>query len=147
MKNILVAVDLKRSSQLLVDTAAILAEKFTSKVWVLHIAAPEPDYIGNNTEPRYIREVLAKELREEHKIVQQYAGQLQKKGIEAVGLLIAGATITTLLNEMKKLGTDLLIIGHHKHGFFYKIFGEVTDIPLMKKSNVPVLMVPLSDDE
>jgi nucleotide-binding universal stress UspA family protein len=91
--------------------------------------------------------VLAKELREEHKIVQQYAGQLQKKGIEAVGLLIAGATITTLLNEMKKLEIDLLIIGHHKHGFFYKIFGEVTDIPLMKKSKVPVLMVPLSDDE
>jgi len=143
MKNILVAVDLNESSQTLVDKAAELAEKFNSKVWVLHIADPEPDFVGNKVGPQYIRDIRVEELLQEHKLMRKYSDQLLSKGIEAEGLLIAGATIKMILNEMDKLDIDLLIIGHHKHGFFYPIFADITDIAIVKKSKVPVLIVPL----
>lgn len=144
MKNILVAVDLEKSGQLLVDTAAQLAEKFGSTIYILHIADPEPDFIGNTVGPDYIREVRAKELHREHKLVQDYADQLRLKGIKADSLLIAGATVETIMQETKKLNADLLIIGHHKHGWLYKIFADVTDAAIINKSKVPVLVVPVA---
>lgn len=143
MKNILVAVDLKESSQLLIDTAAELAEKFSSKVWILHIADPEPDFVGNKVGPQYIRDIREKELHHEHQLAQKYSDQLKRKGIVSDGLLIAGATIQTIIEEMGKLGIDFLIIGHHKHSFFYPIFADITDTAVIKKSKVPILVVPL----
>lgn len=58
MKNILVAVDLDASSQLLIHAAAEQAEKINAKVWVLHVADPEPDFVGNKAGPQYVRDYL-----------------------------------------------------------------------------------------
>lgn len=144
MKNILVAVDLEKSGQLLVDTAASLAEKFGSSVYILHIADPEPDFMGNKVGPAYIRDIRANELHKEHKLVQDYAEQLRSKGIEADSLLIAGATVETIINEIEKRDTDLVIIGHHKHGWLHKIFIGGIDRAVINKSNVPVMIVPVT---
>ena len=43
-----------------------MAEKFGSKLWLVHIAAPDPDFVGYGTGPIYIRDSRAKELKEEH---------------------------------------------------------------------------------
>ena len=46
MDNILVTVDFDENTNLLVNKAFELGQKFGAKVWLLHIAAPEPDFIG-----------------------------------------------------------------------------------------------------
>jgi nucleotide-binding universal stress UspA family protein len=143
MKNILVAVDLGESSKLLIDTAAELSKKFSAKVWVLHVAEPEPDFVGYDVGPRYIRINRAKDLRKEHVFVQTYTDQLKAGGIDADGLLIAGATVEMILEEMKKLEIDFVIMGHHKHSLMYKIFTGSVDTALVNKSKVPVLIVPI----
>lgn len=143
MENILVAIDLHNSSQLLVEKAAELAEKFGSKVWVLHIADPEPDFVGNRVGPQYIRDLRVKELLSEHHLIRKYTDFLQSKQIDADGLLIAGATVKLILEEIEKLNIDLVIIGHRQHGLMYKIFTGVTDVAVVNKSKVPVLIVPL----
>lgn len=143
MKNILVAVDLDDSTPLLVEKAAEQAEKFGSKVWVLHIADPEPDFVGNRVGPQYIRDLRREELLNEHRQIRKYTDSLKAKGLDADGLLIAGATIQLILEEIKKLNIDLVIIGHHQHSLMYKIFSGSTDIAIVKKSKVPVMIVPL----
>jgi nucleotide-binding universal stress UspA family protein len=144
MKNILVAIDTNENAQELVKMAATIAEKFLSKIWVLHIAEPEPDFVGDSVGPQYIRDIKAQELRKEHRIVQQFADELKGKGIEAQPLLIAGATVQTILEEMEKYGITLLIIGHHQHSVFYKIFTGATDTALINKSQIPVLIIPMA---
>ncbi|UII31211.1 universal stress protein [Fulvivirga ulvae] len=72
MKNFLLAVDIKSTDQVLMDYALVLAEKFHSKVWIVHIAAPDPDFVGYGVGPTYIRKSRADELRKEHKELHSY---------------------------------------------------------------------------
>ncbi|WP_178987306.1 universal stress protein [Winogradskyella schleiferi] len=143
MKNILVTIDLKGNEQLLIDQASKLAEKFEAKVWIIHIAAPDPDFVGYSVGPQYIRDNLATELRKEHRLLQNYSVQLEKKGIESEGLLVQGPTLEMILEEADKLKIDLIISGYQDHGFFYKaLYGSVSN-SLIKESNIPVLIVPV----
>ena len=79
MKNIMVAIDFINNEKLLIDTAYLMAERFDSKIWLIHIAAPEPDFVGYEVGPQYIREFRAEELRKEHKLLQEYTNTLKKK--------------------------------------------------------------------
>jgi nucleotide-binding universal stress UspA family protein len=143
MKNILVTIDFNKNEELLIDKAFQLAEAFDSKLWLIHIAAPDPDFVGYEVGPQYIRDSRATELKKEHKQLQEYTANLEKKGVDSEGLLVQGATIEMIIEESKKLNVDLIIAGHHKHGFFYKAFVESVSSEIIKKSKIPVLIVPL----
>lgn len=143
MKNILVTIDFEEKGQVLINKAAELAEKFKAKLWLVHVAAPDPDFVGYDVGPQYIRDVLAKDLRVEHKLLQGFTNQLKEKNIVAEGLLVQGPTIETIVELTEKLAIDLIVIGKHKHGFFHKTFMVGTDESLLEKSNIPVLIVPL----
>ena len=63
--------------------------------------------------------------------------------MKAEGLLVQGATVEMIINEAQKLNSELIITGHHDHNFIYKAFnGSVSD-DIIKKSKIPVLLVPL----
>jgi nucleotide-binding universal stress UspA family protein len=143
MKNILVALDFKGNEQLLIDTAHDFAEAFQAKIWLVHITAPNPDYVGYEAGPQYIRDHLATELKKEHKLLETYSNKLNAKGIESEGLLVQGATIEMIIKESNKLNIDLIIIGHEEHDFIYKaLFGSVSR-NIIKKSKIPVLIIPI----
>ena len=90
MKNLLVCVDFNKEEILLIEKAHDLAKAFGAKIWLVHIVAPNPEFIGYEKGPQYIRDSRAEELRKEHRLVQDYANNLIGKGIEAEGLLIQG---------------------------------------------------------
>lgn len=143
MKNILVCIDFDDNEKLLIDKAYEFGKVFNSKIWLMHIAAPEPDFVGFEVGPQYIRDDRASELRSEHQRLQEYSSNLIKKGVDADGLLIQGATAEMVIEESKKLAVDLIILGHNEHGFLYKIFvGSVAD-DIINKSKIPVLLIPL----
>lgn len=144
MKNILVTIDFEEKGQILIDKAAEIAAQFNAKLWLVHVAAPDPDFIGYDVGPQYIRDVLAKDLRNEHQLLQEFAKQLKEKNIVSEGLLVQGTTIETIVELTKKLEIDLIVIGKHKHGFFHKMFMVGTEESLVEKSNIPVLIVPIN---
>ncbi len=143
MKNILVTIDINKSDHLLIDQAFQLAERFNSKIWLMHIAAPDPDFVGYEVGPQYIRDARATELREEHRLLQEYAAMLTKKGVDSEGLLVQGATIEMIIKESQQLNVDLIVTGHHEHGFLYNAFVGSVSSEIIKKSKIPVLIVPL----
>jgi nucleotide-binding universal stress UspA family protein len=142
MKNILVTIEFDENVSLLIDKATELAQAFNSKIWLMHIAAPDPDFVGYETGPQYIRDGRASELRDEHRLLQKYANELNQKGIDAEGLLIQGVMIDAIIDESKKLNIDLIIAGHHEHGFIYNWFVDSVSTEIIKKSKIPVLMIP-----
>src|SRR5260221_539176 len=113
MNNILIAVDFDKKTKKLLEYAMQIADKFKSKIWIIHVAAPDPDFVGNRVTGgvNYMEKQLANDLRKEHKTVQRYAKQLSDKGYKSVGLLVQGATVQTVLDEAKKLKVDLIITG------------------------------------
>ncbi|MCK5685095.1 universal stress protein [bacterium] len=145
MKNILVGIEFHEKFDLLIDKALEVSESDKLKLWILHVAAPEPDFVGYKVGPQFVRNNRAKELREEHKILQEHASNLRKRNINAHALLIEGATTETILQESKKLNIDLIICGQHTHGFLYKMLFGSTAIEVVHESEIPVLVVPLDD--
>lgn len=144
VNNILVGVDFKESSKPIIEMATYMAEKHNAKVWLVHIATPEPEYVGYSVGPQYIRDNRAEELKDEHRQLEQLTSDFHYRHLKAEGLLIQGGTVRMILDESEKLGIDLVILGHHKHNIFFKTFVGCTDSEVIQHSKIPVLIVPLN---
>ena len=142
MKNILVGIDFHEKAGYLVDKAYEWTRAHDARFWLLHVAAPEPDFVGYEVGPEYIRDFRAKELRNEHKLLTDFVHKLKEKGAEADGLLIPGNTIDVVIAETKKLNIDLIIFGHHEHSLLYKMFFGSHATSIVQRSKIPVLVVP-----
>ena len=90
-----------------------------------------------------LRNLKAEELMKDHKLIHEYKEQLINEGIQAEGLLIEGPTVKMILDEALKLEIDLIIIGSHKHSFLYNALMETISSSLIRKSNIPLLVVPM----
>ncbi len=143
MKNITVFIDFEEKADELINYAANFAEHFGAKVWIIHVAAPDPDFVGFEAGPISVRDIRAEELRMEHQIIQDWTHNLRNRGLDAEGLLIQGPTVETILDEIDKLDADLAMIGHHDHGFLYKAFFGDTAAKVVRKSKKPVLVIPI----
>lgn len=147
IKNILVAVDFNDAVADLLGYAEGIAEKFEAKVWVLHVAEPNPDFVGYEPGPQYIRDFKAEELREEHRNLQMYCDNFLSDNIEKEALLIQGSTVEAVLEEAKKLKIDLLVVGTQEHSFLYNLLQESVSLSLLKKSHIPLLAIPINEEE
>jgi len=143
MKTILVAVDFEEESILLITKAVEIAEKFGAKLWLVHVAAPEPDFVGYDVGPVYIRDYRARELKTERKLLDKHVQDAKNLGIDAEGLLIDGITVDLLVDKAIQLEADLMIVGHHKHGFLYKLWFGNTAEELIHNHKIPTLVIPL----
>lgn len=143
MNNILVAVDFDERTKEVVNYGIKMAKAFESKLWFVHIAEPEPDFIGYEPGPKYIREARADELRKEHKQVQEFADQARKEGLEAEGLLVDGPTVQMILSEADKLNADLIMTGSNDRNFLHNAFLGNTALELFKETRIPLMTIPL----
>jgi nucleotide-binding universal stress UspA family protein len=142
MKKILVAIDFSEHTSLVISKAINIAQNSLSKLWLIHIAAPEPDFVGYQTGPQTERDYMAQKFRDEHRQIQDWAEKLRQKGIEAVGLLCQGPTVKTILREADKLAVDLIVIGSHgKSGLYKALVGSVSE-GILKHAHCPVLVIP-----
>ena len=142
MKTILVSVDFSDATEVVLERARELARQGDSHVWLLHVADPDPDFVGFDVGPESVRGQVAAELREEHRAIQAHAKKLRDAGFEATALLVRGATVPTILSEAEKLGADVLVVGTHGRGALARaVLGSVST-GLIAKAHVPVLVVP-----
>lgn len=145
MQNIMIALDYGEGQSEILTAGLKLASKFSSSVFLVHVAAPEPDFAGYEVGPQYIRDEVAKELRKEHRWLQKYKEQFQAMDVSTEALLIQGSTSEVLLEEIRKLNIDLLILGNRKHGFLHNLFLGSTKDKIIDENEVPILLVPIKE--
>jgi len=142
MKRIVAAVDFSAASQEVIQRAAAVAEAFSAELELLHVAAPDPDFVGYDAGPRTVRESRAKELRDEHRDLQKRAEELRGRGLAAEALLIQGPTVDTIVDHAAQHGADLVVLGSHGHGSVYRaLMGSVSE-GVLRKVRCPILIVP-----
>jgi nucleotide-binding universal stress UspA family protein len=147
MKHILIALEMGPADSILFNTALALAKATGARLSLLHVAAPEPDFVGFEVGPTYVRDHLADTLRSDHRHIQALAERSAGSGVEAVGRLVQGPTVETLLQEAAELPADLIVLGSHGHGALYKAFmGSVSD-GILRARQCPVLVVPVNVQE
>ena len=139
---LLVAVDLSESTQTIVDKVEEINKDYPAKVWVLHNAEPEPDFVEFKVDPLAARETLAKRFHNEHRQIQEIANRLRKAGLDATALLVRGATVETILKEASDLDVDMIVVGTHGRGAMYQLLVGSVSEGILRKSRYPVLVIP-----
>lgn len=142
MKRMLVPIDLSAGTERIVEQAAALAAALKAHMVMLHVAAPDPDFVGFDAGPDTVRAYMAEKYREEHRAVQAVADRFREQGIDATALVVQGPTVEMILQEAEKLQVDLIVLGSHGHGAMYHLLlGSVSD-GVIRGTEVPVLVVP-----
>ena len=139
---ILVAVDFSEGTERVMEVARDFAARTASHVYVLHVAEPEPDFVGYDTGPDVVREQVAAEYHREHRQVQALADQLRSEDIGATALLIQGSIVETVIAESDRLNADMIVVGSHGHGAVFDLLVGSISEGLVRKSRRPVLVVP-----
>ena len=144
--NILVAVDFSDVTPLAIAQARNLASNSSRKIWVVHVAPPDPDFVGYEAGPQSVRDQVASKLHKEHCQLQLLAEDLRKDGIDATALLVQGRTIETIIEEARRADAGMIIVGSHGHSAVYRALVGGTCEGLLRKAPCPVLVVPAPRD-
>ena len=144
---LLVAVDFSDPTDRILRVATRFAKSLDATVWVVHAAEPDPDFVGYDAGPEVVRDQVAKELREEHRRLQEYTDQLRDAGVDATAILAQGPTVETLLKMAEKQQSDLIVVGSHGRGMVAEmIMGSVSQ-GLIRAGRWPVTVVPVGKEK
>lgn len=142
MKNLLVPIDLKTETSVVLAHAAALAKALDAKIWLLHVAAPNPDFAGYEAGPQYIRDERAETLREEHAELERIMAQFAAQGLQCQRLLVMGPTVETILNEAERNHADMIVMGTHGRRGLAKAFMGSTCDEVLRANRFTVVVVP-----
>jgi len=150
---ILVAIDLKTGTDRLVAEARRYGQAFNATVNILHVVEPDPTFVGyikaddleeqDKVDP--VREPHAEDLRAEHRHTQNYGAILRQNGVRVDRTLtVQGPALTIILEEARKLNSDLLILGSHHHSALYRFWYGDTATAIAKQPPCALLLIPVS---
>jgi nucleotide-binding universal stress UspA family protein len=140
--DILVGIDFSESAQKVIDQSAVLAEALNAKIWLVHVAEPDPAFVGYEADPKVMRDVVAKKYHEEHRQLQAIGETLRDSGLNCVALLVQGATVETILAEASEVEADMIVIGSHGRGALKRLLIGSTSEGVLHRSEIPVHIVP-----
>jgi nucleotide-binding universal stress UspA family protein len=139
---VLVPIDFSDASDAVIDWAAEIADRFGCAVRLLHVAAPDPDFVGYEAGPDVVRRQRASELRDEHRALQARADVLRERGLDVTAQLVSGPTVEKILSEAADGPVDLIVMGSHGHGALYRaLLGSVSE-GVVRGARCPVTIVP-----
>jgi nucleotide-binding universal stress UspA family protein len=139
---ILVCVDFSEVTDAVVEHAKAIAALAGAEARVLHVAAPNPDFVGFEAGPDSVRRQVAQTLREEHKNLEVIAQRLAEANVRATSIMVQGPTSETILEHTRRFRADLVVLGSHGHGALYHLLAGSVAEEVLRKSSVPVLIVP-----
>jgi nucleotide-binding universal stress UspA family protein len=137
---LLVCIDFSVSTEKFIQTVAELAKTLSAKLWLLHVAEAEPDFLGFKMGPKYIRDVHSEIFRSEHRQIQRIADRLRKANLDTTAILVQGATVESILDQAAKLDDDRSGLSWAKRNASTET-GSVSE-SVLRKSVCPVFIVP-----
>ncbi len=141
---ILMAIDFSEKSKQQVDETLRLLGNAIGSVWLLHVAEPDPDFVGYAIDPPVMRDQVAKRFHLEHIKLQEMAAALREQGVDATALLIQGETGKTIIEQSEKLKADMIVVGYSQHGALYHFLLGDTIKGVLHESARPVLVMPVT---
>ncbi len=142
MKTILTAIDFSEATDAVINAAAELTRALGGELHLLHVEAPDPDFVGYEPGPQTVRDQVAKSMAEDRDDIIALRDRLKAGGIVAHALVVQGPTVRKIVEEAERLRADLVVIGSHGHGALYDlVLGSVSD-GVIRKAPCPVLVVP-----
>ncbi|MGI9265225.1 MAG: universal stress protein [Gammaproteobacteria bacterium] len=145
--NILVTVDFSNTTDRVMQVTSAIAHGNDAHVYLLHVADPEPDFMGYDAGPEVVRDQVAHSYNEAHRHTQKLAESLRGSGLEATALTIQGAIVESVLDQAEKLDAGFIVVGSHGHGAVYDLLVGSISEGIVRQSARPVLVVPARDKD
>lgn len=145
MKTLLVAVDMSRASARVAAAACRVAQASGARVVLLHVVAPPPVALrGYGFAAGEVRTMLAELERRTARRLRALARRCGRGGVAVETVLRAGEPAPTILSQAAALRAAMLVVGSHGHSAAYDLIVGSTTQRLLRRSRVPVLVVPAS---
>lgn len=142
MKPIIALVDFSDVTAAVVRQATELARAMKCGICLLHVAPPDPEFVGYEAGPKSVRDTVAQKIRAEHHAIQELEAGVRKQGVDVQALLVQGPTVERALAEIERLGASLVVMGSHGRGALHHLLvGSVTE-GVLRKAKCPVVVVP-----
>jgi nucleotide-binding universal stress UspA family protein len=139
---VLVALDFSEITEAVLAAVHKLSADRSPRFYLLHVAEPDPEFVGWKTGPDAVRDQVAGVYRREHRRIDELAAELRDAGHDATGLMVQGPTVATILDEAEKLKADIIVVGSHGHGAAYELLVGGVSAEVIRRSTLPVLVVP-----
>ena len=142
MKNIAVGIDFSELAEPVLEHAAELAKALGAHLYLVHIYAPEPDFVGYAEYAYPGVDEREEELREEKNKIREWIDALKDRGVDASGYMREGDTVHGLLEFAEKREVNMLVIGTHGRGIVERLLlGSVAE-GIIRHATLPVVVVP-----
>lgn len=110
---------------------------------MLHVGAPDPDFVGYDVGPQTVRDAVARDLRAEHRQLESLRQAAEARGVSARALMVQGPTLDKILAQIEHHEPEIVVVGSHGHSLVREaLLGSVVH-GLSKHSKVPLLVVPV----
>jgi nucleotide-binding universal stress UspA family protein len=93
MKSVVAAIDFSPVSETVVDQALALARALGARLYLLHVAPPDPAFVGYEAGPQTVRDQVATEFHEERRRLREWQEKAEARCIEAHVLFVKGSSL------------------------------------------------------
>ncbi|MEZ0277335.1 MAG: universal stress protein, partial [Roseimicrobium sp.] len=115
------------------------------EVILLHVVSPDPVVVDFGMAPTVYRPPSPETIAAEGNRLAELQESLEKFGVRTTTRQIQGTRVEDLIEECRRLGAELIIVGSHGHGAVYNLLvGSITS-QILKSAPCPVLVVPNGD--
>ncbi len=142
MRTILVAIDFTEVTDAVVAAAIAQARAFGAAVELLHVADPEPYFVGYEPGPQSVRDTVVSEIRKERITLTEIKGRFEEQGVAVTERMFQGPPAEKILKEARRLNADLIVAGAHKAGFFSRLWKGSVGEDILREAPCPLLFVP-----
>ena len=138
-------VDFSDTTDRLMAAAIRLASSTGLTARVVHVAAGEAELAGYDKESfeAATPDKRAAQLRDEHGRLASLTDDLGAAGVTtAEPAVVMGHTADEIVRLADEYGADLILVGSHGHGGLHHLLVGSTTESLLRRSTVPVVVVP-----
>lgn len=151
MKKILASVDFSNATSGVTDMAVNIAKAFGAELHLLHVIEPEPTYTAYGFTPdefpaihSFHNETRSRAMKTLETLAANIA---ESSGVTPHTHLGDGSPLHVLEAKIDEINADFVVLGSHGHGVVASLLlGSVAE-GMVRKSIVPVLVVPAGKAE
>jgi nucleotide-binding universal stress UspA family protein len=147
MKTVLTAIDLSPVTIKVLDGATTLAKALGARLVILHVMEPAAAYVPVGaamdviTAPMPVDPPDLGALKERLELL---AAPVRAKGVEVETVAAVSLPVEEILDQIRKIPADMLVLGSHGHGALSHLFSGSVVTSVLHKAEIPVTVIPVN---
>lgn len=142
MSLIIIAVDLKSNAYRLVETGVEIALRFGGTLQLVHVMESLPSNAGAWSPAQDYKQIVSSMKNEARSQLDALAAYAREYEVATDVRLLFGPVSSALTEAVTESAATFLILGHRSHSALHNLFGSSVSQSVLKRLQLPVLLVP-----